>query len=89
MYRVNWLRAKARYTRWQEEQVLLISEMQNTIRWFQHRGRTWEARSEAAMADNLKGHAAYARKQVFLSNRFLANARKTFLPLFGPPHVSP
>ncbi|GBE89913.1 hypothetical protein SCP_1702390 [Sparassis crispa] len=33
-YRVNWLRARARYERWREERVLVHSEMAWTIATF-------------------------------------------------------
>ncbi|KLO06717.1 hypothetical protein SCHPADRAFT_837667 [Schizopora paradoxa] len=78
VYRVNWLRGKAHRARWQEEKVLVLEEMQNTIRWFQHRGRTWEERKTTALRLQKPGHASYARKQIILSNKFLTTAQETF-----------
>lgn len=78
VYRVNWLRAKARHARWQEEKVLILAEMQNTIRWFEHRKRTWEGRVQSASQTSKGGHAAYGRKQVFLSQQFIDKAKQSF-----------
>ncbi|KLO08462.1 hypothetical protein SCHPADRAFT_835294, partial [Schizopora paradoxa] len=84
-YRVNWLRAKARHARWDEEKVIVKSEMNNTIRWFEHRRETWQQRVDSAVANEKGGHAAYARRQVALSNRFLSKANTTFDPILNPP----
>jgi hypothetical protein len=36
VYRVNWLKAKARWNRWEEELSLVQHEMGWTIGWFKH-----------------------------------------------------
>ena len=46
VYRVNWLRAKARVDQWQEELILVKHEMQWTILWFQYQANLWRERSE-------------------------------------------
>ena len=43
VYRVHWLKAKSRRDRWQEEQILLASEMQWTELFFRHRATRWKA----------------------------------------------
>ena len=43
VYRVHWLKAKARRDRWREEQILLASEMQWTELFFHHRASQWKA----------------------------------------------
>ena len=35
VYRISWLRAKARYTRWEEELSLVKHEMTWTVAWFE------------------------------------------------------
>ncbi|KLO06806.1 hypothetical protein SCHPADRAFT_837495, partial [Schizopora paradoxa] len=77
-YRVNWLRAKARHARWREEKEIVLAEMQNTLRWFEHRCSTWEDRMESAIANGEPGHAAYARKQIALCHRLRSNAVTAF-----------
>src|ERR1700741_4062126 len=61
--RVNWLRAKARSKRWEEEVLLLQNEMIWTQRWFGHNKKKWEARMEGARIASKAGHHAYAAKQ--------------------------
>ena len=36
VYRVNWLRAKARFDRWDEEDEIVRSEMRWTLLYFEH-----------------------------------------------------
>lgn len=48
VYRVNWLRAKARRDRWSEEKVLLESEIQWTHLFFVRQADTWLKRSHEA-----------------------------------------
>ena len=36
VYRVNWLRAKAHYDRWEEELTMVVHEMEWTTLWFKH-----------------------------------------------------
>jgi|SRR5882762_1463574 len=43
VYRVHWLKAKARRDRWREEQTLLASEMQWTELFFRYRASLWKA----------------------------------------------
>jgi hypothetical protein len=78
VYRVNWLKAKARVDRWQEEQILVKHEMDWTIRWFQYQANLWKKRSE--MEDRMlpKGHEAYAIKQQKLWDVFQKKASERF-----------
>jgi hypothetical protein len=62
--RVNWLRAKARYSRWSEELQLVKHEMKWTIAWFSYQQRVWKKREEWATEQGLLGHGGYATKQV-------------------------
>ena len=43
VYRVNWIRAKSRSDRWQEELSLTQHEMLWVILWFQHRAEQWRS----------------------------------------------
>jgi hypothetical protein len=64
--RVNWLRAKARHLRWQEELKILESEMGWTLQFYEFSRQTWHERAEWAAKHNLEGHASYAEKQILL-----------------------
>jgi hypothetical protein len=78
VYRVKWLRGKARYDRWQEELTTVKSEMENTIRWFQHQKLQWEVR-RGKVDVALQGHVCYAEKQVVMWARMIAQAQIAFM----------
>jgi hypothetical protein len=67
---VNWLRAKARVDRWEEEVELVENEMQWTILWFKNQVKLWKERFEREEDILPKGHKAYAAKQLKLWNAF-------------------
>jgi hypothetical protein len=76
--RVNWMRAKARSKRWEEEVLLLKHEMIWTQLWFGHQKKTWEDRMEVAMVVSKPGHHAYAAKQCRIWSQFLEHAKREF-----------
>jgi hypothetical protein len=78
VYRVNWLKAKARVDRWQEELVLVKNEMQWTILWFKNQANLWKERSEREDVVLPIGHKAYALKQQKLYNQFERKASERF-----------
>ncbi|KAG1799946.1 uncharacterized protein HD556DRAFT_1305447 [Suillus plorans] len=75
VYRVNWLKAKARWNRWQEELRLVRHEMGWTINWFKYHQNEWERRGGQATRP---GHQAYAYQQVLMWGRFVEEAEKNF-----------
>jgi hypothetical protein len=75
VYRVNWLRAKARKERWEEEMVLVMSEMDWTANSFHHHEKIWKQRAEEAKGP---GHIAYAWKQNSTWGRWAKIAEDTF-----------
>jgi hypothetical protein len=83
VYRVNWLRAKARVDRWQEELILVKHEMQWTILWFQNQADLWRERSEREDGNLPIGHKAYAKKQQKLWNMFQKKSSERFLMYLG------
>jgi hypothetical protein len=76
--RVNWLRAKARNKRWEEEVLILKHEMIWTQMWFEHHKQKWEKRMVVAKMALRMGHHAYAAKQVRIWSRFWEHARTEF-----------
>jgi hypothetical protein len=72
VYRVNWLRAKARFKRWEEERNLVRHEMIWTIEYFKHQQQQWDDRREqiAKEKESAAGLACYAAKQVALWKEF-------------------
>jgi len=76
--RVNWLRAKARSNRWEEEVLILKHEMIWTKLWFGHQKKKWEERMEMATVASKLGHRAYAAKQARIWSQFLEHAKTEF-----------
>lgn len=75
VYRVNWLRAKARKERWEEEVELVKSEMRWTVNCFEYHERIWDKRAEEAKSE---GQMAYAWKQKSTWGRWTKAAKDTF-----------
>ncbi|KAJ7939847.1 hypothetical protein B0H13DRAFT_1850053 [Mycena leptocephala] len=70
--RVEWARAKARKTRWEEEVQLLEEEMRRTLRYLEWQASWWESRQDArpeASSDLRAALRAYALKQAWLHRR--------------------
>ena len=42
VYRVNWLRARARAARWREEEEIVLKEMEWVIGTFKYMERVWK-----------------------------------------------
>jgi hypothetical protein len=79
VYRVHWLRARARLDRWQEEWNLVQHEMQWLVNYFDYQANQWSRRAEACNGDADAGHRCYARKRVAMWQRFASQAKETFL----------
>lgn len=75
VYRVSWLKAKARWRRWEEELSLTQHEMGWTIGWFNYQQEEWNRRWDEAIKP---GHQAYAYKQVLLWKMFREDAEEKF-----------
>ena len=80
VYRVNWLRAKARKERWEEEIELVGKEMEWTTRCFQYHEEIWNRRAEKAEG---VGQKAYAWKQSSAWGNWAVTANDTFRVLQG------
>jgi hypothetical protein len=75
--RVNWLRAKARRDRWQEELKIVESEMEWTLRYYGFLKEIWSERAEWSVKCKLEGHKSYAEKQMWLWGKMQETTRKT------------
>ncbi len=78
VYRVNWLRARARYYRWKEEITLLEHEMQWVCLYFKWKSRQWEGFRLRANQEGLDGHEAYAYGQVDIWHGMAVRAEMAF-----------
>jgi hypothetical protein len=83
VYRVNWMRAKARADRWAEELQIVKKEMEWTRNWFERQAEDWRKRSEKACRDGMRGHACYAEKQQTLWVGMRKQAESAFGSIVG------
>ncbi|KIJ19237.1 hypothetical protein PAXINDRAFT_69907 [Paxillus involutus ATCC 200175] len=74
-YRINWLKAKARYCRWKEELELVKHKMYWVVKWFQGEELEWKRRARESVEAGLK---AYAERKVLSYQRFAENALQRF-----------
>ncbi|KAG1743676.1 uncharacterized protein EDB91DRAFT_1081059 [Suillus paluster] len=74
-YRVNWLKAKARYDHWSEELKLVQYEMFWTISWFRTQEERWRVRADESIKN---GNRAYAERQASMWAEFSAQGLKNF-----------
>ncbi|KAG1740735.1 uncharacterized protein EDB91DRAFT_1081835 [Suillus paluster] len=74
-YRVNWLKAKARYDCWSEELKLVQHEMFWTISWFRTQEERWRVRADESIKN---GNRAYAERQASMWAEFSAQGLKNF-----------
>lgn len=81
VYRISWLRAKARRDRWEEECVLLRSEMEWTTNYYKNKSEEWSRLGTGSEGD--KKHLAFAQSEmwIFLRDR----AKGEFHVYLDPP----
>jgi hypothetical protein len=78
VYRVNWLRAKARFNRWDEELTIVRNEMVWIVEFFRHQKAKWEERAEKGKEQGKHGHAAYASKVAVMWQNFMDEGKHAF-----------
>jgi hypothetical protein len=65
--RIEFLKARARAKRWEEEEVLLEEEMRRTLQFFKYKAEWWFSRQESTIGgstyDYAEGFSAYALSQ--------------------------
>jgi hypothetical protein len=85
VYRVSWLRARARYFRWKEEVRLVRLEMEWTLNWFRSRESSWRERLHDLDNEREEGLKCYCYKQMGLWKRFGEDAEKLYGAILGSP----
>jgi hypothetical protein len=76
VYRVNFLRAKARFDRWDEEMETVRHEMMWCVLYFRNKKKTWLGHVEKSRGKD--GHMAYAYKQAKVWEDFEMEALMKF-----------
>ncbi len=86
VYRVSWLRAKARFSRWSEELHLVEAEMQWTVKWFLWKMEQWRIRlKDLEEEERPPGLDCYCHKQMVLWDSLAEQAQTQFSTLLGHP----
>ena len=77
VYRVSWLRAKARHERWSEEHILIPNEMNWTRLFFLNKVKEWAELKD--LAPDKPGHVCFAEEQVNIWRQLAFRATKAFV----------
>ena len=77
VYRVNWLRAKARYDRWSEEHVLIPNEMNWTRLFFLKKAKEWAGLRDMKL--DQPGHVCFSEEQISMRKELAFQATKEFI----------
>jgi hypothetical protein len=79
--RVHWLRAKAQFERWKEEQYSLHNEAIWVPTYFHAKARLWSDWRSCAVQEQLPGHAVYASRQAHAWEELSRSSRKALTPI--------
>ena len=79
--RVHWLRAKAQFERWLEEQQSIYNEAEWIPAWFHAKADTWKVLMVVAEQALLKGHHAYASGQMHTWEELSQSSRDALSPI--------
>src|ERR1700749_1526518 len=86
VYRVSWLRARARYFRWKEEVRLVRLEMEWTVNWFRSRETSWRERlHNLEDQEREAGLICYCYQQMALWRKFGDDAETLYGTILGSP----
>ena len=78
VYKVNWLRARARYLRWEEELIWVKQDMTLTLNSFEKRQEEWSRRAKTSREEGKIGHQSYALGQAKMWNGLISSAKEKF-----------
>jgi hypothetical protein len=79
--RVHWLRAKAQFERWMEEQASIHNETEWVPIYFQNRADQWKKWMRSAAEMSLAGHHAHASSQMHAWEELCKSAEKALSPI--------
>ena len=85
--RVHWLRAKAQFERWMEEQDSIHNEAQWIPAYFHAKAETWRHLMVFAAQGSLKGHEAYASYQMHAWEELSQSSASALSPITQSPLI--
>ncbi len=83
--KVHWLRAKAQFERWLEEQQSIHNEAEWIPAWFHAKAETWKVLMDAARQGSLQGHLAYASGQMHTWEELSQSSMEALSPILQAP----
>ncbi|KAI9446284.1 hypothetical protein H4582DRAFT_1804475 [Lactarius indigo] len=83
--RVHWLRARAQFERWSEEQDSIHNEAKWIPAYFHSKAETWKKLMIIAAQGSLKGHQAYASYQMHAWEGLSRSSVKALTPITDAP----
>ncbi|KAH8990951.1 hypothetical protein EDB83DRAFT_2535058 [Lactarius deliciosus] len=83
--RVHWLRAKAQFERWLEEQHSIHNEAEWVPAYFHAKAEIWKKLMTIATQGSLKGHQAYASYQMHAWEELSRSSRKALTLITDAP----
>lgn len=83
--RVHWLRAKAQFERWVEEQDSIHNEAIWIPAYFHTKSEVWRKLMICALHSSLKGHALHASYQMHAWEELSRSAVKALSPITDVP----
>lgn len=75
VYRVSWLKSRARYRRWEEELQRVRYEMRWSVNWFEKNQQIWEKRS---LESQESGPRSFARRMERVFCKFADDGKSLF-----------
>ena len=79
--RVHWLRSKAQFERWMEEQDSIHNEAKWIPAYFHAKAETWRKLMHTAAERSLKGHQAYASYQMHAWEELSQSSAHSLTPI--------
>jgi hypothetical protein len=79
--RVHWLRAKAQFERWLEEQDSIHNEARWIPSYFHSKAESWRVLKGIAAQGFLKGHEAYASYQMHAWEELSLSSANSLSPI--------
>ena len=83
--RVHWLRAKAQFERWKEEQDSIHNEAVWVPTYFHAKAELWSEFRKFAVREKFLGHTAYASRQAYAWEELSRSSTKALIPITSSP----
>ena len=83
--RVHWLRSKAQFERWKEEQDSIHNKAVWVPAYFHSKVELWNEWRKFAVHKRLPGHAAYASQQAHAWEELSRSSTKALSPITSSP----